>query len=226
MDSETEARHANSCVPLGMIHKSHKMPISFDRNCAGQYRMNDLDPNNVTAAFRAWSEGNRDALNGVMPILYKRLKQIASQRLRGSQRSAVDPTELVNEAMVALLGRTEPIANRAHFLALAALQMRTILVDEARAKARDAMPNGDAPITMLTTRRSGVEGGPDVTSLLALDEALTNLARQDERAARVLELQCFGGLARDEIANVVRISVPTVDRDLRYANAFVNRALQ
>jgi RNA polymerase sigma factor (TIGR02999 family) len=188
--------------------------------------MNDLDSEGVTAALKAWGEGDHNALNAVMPELYRRLKQIALRRLRGSKRSVVDPTELVNEAMVALLGRNQPIANRAHFLALAALQMRTILVDEARAKARDAMPNGDAPITMLTTRRSGVEGGPDVTSLLALDEALTNLARQDERAARVLELQCFGGLARDEIANVVRISVPTVDRDLRYANAFVNRALQ
>ena len=159
-----------------------------------------------------------------MPELYDLLRQIAVQRLRGEANSVtLDPTDLVHEAMTRLLGTGKTFANRAHFLAISALYMRSILVDRARAILAGRRPEAQATITL----GSAVEVPDDLGAMdvVVLDEALRKLEALEPRAAAAMEFAAFSGMEREEIAQTLGVSVPTIDRDLRFARAFVNRAL-
>ncbi len=180
-------------------------------------------PDDITALLQAWRSGDPGALEPAMPALYDALHEIASQRLRReSGNLTLDPTDLVHEAVVRLLGADKAYANRLHFLAVGALYMRSILTD--RARAIRAGRRGGSGLTVTIGRAHGV-ADHDTLDLLALDDALRRLDAEDARAARVLELASFSGLQRDEIAEIVGVSVPTIDRDLRFARAWVSRAL-
>lgn len=178
----------------------------------------------ITARLEQWQRGDRSALEQVMPGLYQSLRQIALRRLAREQHGlTVEPTDLVHEAMARLLGSGKAIANRLHFLAVAALYMRSILTDRARAILAGRRP---AP-GMGMTLGAIVDGEPaTMLDLLALDQALNQLEVEDPRAARALELHSFSGMTVEEIAQLLELSAVTVRRDLRFARAFVNHALQ
>jgi RNA polymerase sigma factor (TIGR02999 family) len=175
----------------------------------------------VTALLRAWREGDRGALDRLMPLVYEELHGLAKQCMRGERDGhTLQATALVNEAYLRLVSGPVNWQDRAHFFAMAATAMRRVLVDHARGKGR--------------RKRAGIQVSleesmlvlPDrEDELLAIDEALTDLARRDERAARVVELHYFGGLTYDETAEALGVSPATVDRDLRFARAWLYRTL-
>ena len=182
------------------------------------------DRGDLTELLHAWRGGDRAALEKLMPQLYDALREMANVRLRreGTQQT-LNPTALVHEALLRLLGAETDWQNRAHFLALAAMHMRSVLVDHAR--ARLAAKRGGEVIMVTLSHAESAEGARIELDLLALDQALTQLRGEDERVARIVEMSYFAGMEREEIAAVIGISVPTVDRDLRFARAWLNRAL-
>lgn len=160
----------------------------------------------------------------LFPLLYDELRALAASRLRRLPPGAtLQPTVLVHEAYVKLV-RDEGVTweGRAHFFGAAANAMRDILVDRARRRAarkhgggRDRLP--------LDSRVLGIEsgGGASDEDLLALDEALTRLAALDERQARVVTLMYYAGLTQQQIADLLQVSVRTVERDWRFARAWL-----
>ena len=140
------------------------------------------------------------------------------------QDGGLQPTVLVHEALMWMIGGEIGYRDRVHFLSLAALKMRSVLVDHARAMA--ASKRGGGAIN-LTLSYADLEASPDhdAFEVLALNRALEELAALDERAARTVEGCTFGGMGREEIARALDGSGPPVDRDLRFAKAWLNRHL-
>ena len=178
---------------------------------------------NITGMQQAWREGDRAALEAAIPNLYDTLRHMAAARLRGENNATLSPTGLVHEAVLRLLGGTVDFAGRAHFLGVAALHMRAVLVDQARARLAAKRGGGAVMVTLDPDADVGADHG--ALDLLALDQALDQLGQHDARAAQVMEMVCFAGMQREEVASVVGVSVPTIDRDLRVARAWLNRAL-
>jgi len=178
----------------------------------------------LTRLLHDWRDGNQAARDRLLEEVYGALRDMASARIgRGHNQRTLRPTALVNEALMRLLGGEIAWQDRAHFFALAALKMRAVLVDHARARAAEKR-GGD--VAMLTLSHADREGGAAVEhDVLALHQALEQLGEHDERSARALEMAYFGGMERDEIACVLGVSVPTVDRDLRFAKAWLNKQL-
>ena len=185
--------------------------------------MDDRGKCDITARLRAWRDGDASALDGAMRDLYPLLRDIASQRLRREHGpTTLDPTDLVNEALARMLGGVREINDRRHFLAVAALHMRSILTDRARAIRIGRRAEPGVTITIGGALGLGHDGGLD---LLALDDALRALEAEDPRASRLFSLQCFSGPPREDIAEIMAMSLATVDRDLRFARAWINQAL-
>lgn len=177
----------------------------------------------ITSHLHAWRRGDHAALDAAMPGLYRTLREIAMQRLnRESGMFTLEPTDLVHEAMARMLGSQKAFANQVHFLAVAALYMRSILTDRARAIRAGRRPGAGMTIAVDAIVAPGEH---DVLDLLALDEALRRLEGEDARAANVLELAWFAGMSREEIGEALQLSPASVGRDLRFARAFVNNAL-
>jgi RNA polymerase sigma factor (TIGR02999 family) len=168
----------------------------------------------------AWNDGNEDALNRLLDLVYPELRRIARRHLRRRQAGeSLESAALANEAYLKLL-RAGGIRceNRAHFLALCSQIMRRILVDHARRRGF-AKRGGDAlriPLdqVLLAAQARGID-------VLALNEALDGLARVDARKSRVVELRYFGGLNIEETAEVLGVSVDTAKRDWRMARAWL-----
>lgn len=183
------------------------------------------DQGEVTELLHAWRGGDRAALERLMPRLYDSLREMAAQRLlREPVAQTLNPTGLVHEALVRLIGSDVDWRNRAHFLALAALHMRSVLVDQAR--QRNAEKRGGTAMRVTLSQVDSERDSNTELDLLALDQALEQLKHHDERSARIVEMSYFAGMEREEIAHVVGISVPTVDRELRFARAWLNQALE
>jgi RNA polymerase sigma factor (TIGR02999 family) len=182
------------------------------------------DSGDVPGLLSAWRGGDAAALETLLPYLYDTLRAMAAARLRreGTEQT-LNPTALVHEALIRLIGSDHDLKNRAHFLALAALHMRTVLVDQARSRLSDKRGGGLLRITL--SRSDASADGQMELDLLALDQVLQRLREHDERSARIVEMNYFAGMQREEIAEVEGISLPTVDRDLRFARAWLNRAL-
>lgn len=179
----------------------------------------------ITRLLIDWSEGSPTALDELTPLVYRELHALARAYLsRGRANPTLQPTELINEVYLRLIDQSKPIEweNRSHFFGIAARLMRMVLVDYARAR-RAAKRGGEAgPITLRETVAFSPERAPDV---LEVDEALNRLADFDERKAKVIELRYFGGMSREEIAAALSLTVPTVKRDLRLAEAWLRRYL-
>ena len=178
----------------------------------------------VTQLLEQWAGGNRGALDALMPVVYEELRKIADGYLRRERTGhTLQPTALVNEAWLRLVKTDEPsFAHRGQFFALAAQMMRRILVDHARALAADKRGGG-----AIRTTLDAVPGVADQTvELIALDEALEQLARVSPRQARVIELRYFGGLGVEEMAGVLGVSMATVSRDQKTAEAWLGMAMQ
>lgn len=181
---------------------------------------------NVTLLLQAWQAGDGHAMHQLSDLVYQQLRQIAQRRLaRERGGHTLQPTALVNEAYLRLLeGGQMRWQDRAHFFATASLHMRAILVDHAR--ARLAQKRGGNPLQVTFQEGQVAADGMHEADFLLLDEAMTELARLDERSARMIELSYFSGLGREEIACVLSVSVPTVDRGLRFARAWLRSRLE
>lgn len=177
----------------------------------------------VTLLLRAWRAGDRDALNALIPLVYDQLNELAAGFLRGERPGhTFRPTELVSEAYLRLGGvEVQQWTDRVHFFSIAARTMRQVLVDHARRRSAAKRGGGVRPVTL--DEVSAVSTEPH--DLLALDAALRALAEEDERKARVVELHYFGGLSQAEIATALEVHVNTVASDLRFAQAWLQRAM-
>ena len=174
--------------------------------------------------MRAWAGGDARAGDELFGRVYPQLKAIASRRLAAEPRAGVQTTELVQETFLKLAGQTRiGWQGRAQFFALAAQQMRRILVDLARHRNRQKRGSGALHVTL--DERSALVSGPDV-DVLALDAALVELREVDARAARVVELRFFAGLSVDETAEAIGVARPTIMRSWRFGRAFLARKLR
>jgi len=177
----------------------------------------------ITELLTRWREGDEIALKQLTPYVYDELRHIAAALFyREAPGHTLQPTALVHEAFINLSSADVSWENRAHFFALAARMMRRILLDHAR--SRNAQKRGGA--VMLVTFDEDVAGERSLDiRLFDLDKVLGELALQDSRKAELIELRQFGGLQIDEIAEVTGLSVSTVQRDLRFATAWLSKRL-
>lgn len=198
---------------------------AMPRMVKGAARSEPVSDTDLTGLLQAWRSGDRGALDRLLPEVYGLLKRMAAGRVGSADRTpTLEPTALVHEAVLRLLGNSPDWQNRSHFLAVAALQMRAVLVDHARARVA-AKRGGGAALVTLRAAEFEAAGDSIEVDLLALDQALQHLGDSDARAAKVIEMSYFGGMQREEIAEVLDVSPTTVDRDLRFAKAFLNRQL-
>jgi RNA polymerase sigma factor (TIGR02999 family) len=174
--------------------------------------------------LQRWQQGDQEALASLAPMVYRELRRIAARYLRGEAAGHTwQATDLVHEAYLQLADAKVDWQDRAHFLAVAAQQMRRLLVDHARGKRRAKRGGG---IHAITLDEEMLPSPTPVDSLLDLDAALTRLAAQDQRKASILELHVFGGLTYEETAKVLDLSPATVNRELRFAKAWVFKEVQ
>ena len=182
------------------------------------------EPENATLLLNRLQGGDAHAAEQLLPLLYDELKQIARRQFRGqSGEHTLQATALVHEAFLRLIGRpAKTWQDRKHFFAVAATAMRQILVNHARAKNAEKR-GGDAQRLVLEENAfAGKETGIDV---LALHEALERLKMIDERKHSVVELRFFAGLTVPEVADVLQLSVTTIESEWRAARAWLATAL-
>ena len=180
--------------------------------------------NKVTQLLVDWRQGNGDALNALIPLVYDELRRLAHNHLnRERSGHTLQSTALVNEAYLRLVRQDLEINNRAHFFAVSSHLMRQILVDYAR--RHRAAKRGDGIDKLTLNEAAALLPGKSNFDLLALDEALNELGRLDPQQTRVVELRFFGGLSIEETAEVAGISQATVKRDWASARAWLHREL-
>jgi RNA polymerase sigma factor (TIGR02999 family) len=179
----------------------------------------------ITRLLQEWSDGRREALDAMMPLVYDELRRQAHHYLRRErQEHTLQTTALVNEAYLKLVEQNRVVwQNRAHFFGIAANLMRRILCDYAKTKHR-VKRGGEAENLPLEEAIYVVADEKDV-DLLALDKVLDELAEIDEQQARVVELRYFSGLSIEETAEVLKISPATVKRDWQMAKAWLHHQL-
>ena len=179
----------------------------------------------ITQLLIDWGKGDQAALEQLMPLVYSELRRLASNYLRRERgEHTLQPTALVNEAYLKLVDQRNPKwQNRTHFFGIAAQLMRRILVDHAR--QHQAVKRGGAEQQRISlTGAEALAQQPEV-DLLALNEALDELAKMDPQQSRIVELKFFGGLSIEEIAEVLGIGHATVERDWKLARAWLRRQL-
>jgi len=181
--------------------------------------------NDVTQLLRAWSEGNADAFERLVPLVYDELHRMALRYLAGERATvSLQPTALVNEVCIRLLGwDSVKWQSRGHFFGVSAQMMRRVLVDIARRRRADRR-GGPALVRVPLDDVDVPAASPDV-DLVAIDHALEGLAAQDERKARVVELRFFGGLSIEETAEALGVSPRTVQADWAFARAWLYHRL-
>jgi RNA polymerase sigma-70 factor, ECF subfamily len=183
----------------------------------------------ISSLLTQWSQGDRGALDRLVPLVYAELRKIAARQLRRQPRGApVEPTDLVHALFVPLVDqRHARWENRAHFYAVAAQMMRRILVDHAR--ARLAAKRGGSAVTVSLSDAAHLAGSsPErtVCDVLAIDKALERLASQDPEQVRIVEFRFFAGLSVEETAAVLGLSPRTIKREWRLAKAWLFRELR
>ena len=186
--------------------------------------MKTLAVDNLTGLLVEWRDGDKAALDRLMPLVYDELRRIAHRYVRHERDGhTLQTSALVNEAYLRFAGqRNVDWQNRAHFFAVTAQVMRHILIDHAR-RRRYAKHGGEV-------RQVSIEDAAEMSwqragELIALEEALDELARFDRRKSQVVELRYFGGLSLEETAEVLEISLMTVRRDWRAAKAWLYRRM-
>ena len=179
----------------------------------------------VTQLLFRWSQGDRAALEELAPRVQRELRSLARTYLkRGRAHQTLQPTALINEAWLRLLGPSATIQweNRVHFFGIAARLMRIALVDRARERRALKRGGGLEAITLEQVTVLCPDRSPDI---LEVNEALDQLAKVDERKAKVIELRYFGGVTRKEIAAALGLTLPMVKHDLRLGEAWLRRFL-
>ena len=181
-------------------------------------------PQEITQLLASWSQGDKVALDQLVPLVYPELRRLARRHMdRENPAHTLQTSALINEAYLKLVDQQSvEWQNRAHFFAVAAQVMRHILVDHARTR-NYAKRGGGAPrlpldeAAVLTEQRAG--------QLIALDDALRDLAALDGRKSQIIELRFFGGLSMEETAEVMKISPSTVQREWRAAKAWLHHTM-
>jgi RNA polymerase sigma factor (TIGR02999 family) len=178
----------------------------------------------VTELLLAWGNGDRSALDELMPLIHQELRRLARLQMRGERGNhTLQTTALVNEAFIRLIDlRRIRWQDRAHFLALSARLMRRVLVDHARSRNYQKRGGGALTVAFDDVCIASPERGAD---LVALDDALESLARVDGRKSQVVELRFFGGLSVEETAEALSVSPETVMRDWRLAKVWLLREI-
>jgi RNA polymerase sigma factor (TIGR02999 family) len=181
-------------------------------------------PENVTRLLLDWSNGNKEALDSLLPIVYDELRRQASRYLRRERAGhTLQTTALINEAYLRLVNQKNVHwQNRAHFFGIAAQLMRRILVDHARTRKRSKRGGSDIRVSL---NEATVTSQAQDLDLVALDEALERLVEIDPQQSRIVELRFFSGLNVEETAEVLRISPATVKREWRIAKAWLHREI-
>lgn len=181
--------------------------------------------NQVTRLLQDSTNGDKTALDQLIPLLYDELRRLADSYLRReAPGQTLQPTALVHETYIRLVSQHLPDwKNRAHFFGVAAQLMRQILVDRARSYQAAKRGGGVRRVALEDTVSFAPERGDD---LLALDAALHSLAAVDPRKCQVIELRFFGGLDVDETARALNISVASVGRELRVAKTWLYREMR
>lgn len=184
-------------------------------------------PDDVTRILHEWKDGNREALDRLIPIVYEELRTIASRQLaREWRHDRLQTTTVVNEAYVKLFAQREvDWQNRGHFFAIAAQLMRRILVDHARRELREKHGGGVIHVELSDALSTAAETSLDVLDAVALDAALQKLEALDPDQGRIVELRFFGGLTVDETAAALGISPATVKREWAVAKGWLYREL-
>lgn len=180
-------------------------------------------PGDFTQALKSYGSGDKSALDRLTPIVYKELRKLASARLRSERPDhTLQATALVHEAYVRLVGREwDQWESRTHFFSVASHIMRQILVDHAR-KHDAAKRSSGEKVALDEAVSFAPERG---AALLAMDDALREMAKFDERKSKLIELKYFGGLTSEELATALDISVATVTRESRLAEAWLRNYL-
>lgn len=173
----------------------------------------------ITRLLRAWSSGDAQALERLTPLVYQELRRLARGVFRGERAGhTLQPTALVHEAFTRLVNAEVSWQSRAHFFALAARQMRRILVNHAEAKRSAKRGGGLVPASL---EAADHVAAPPPDQIVEIDAALTRLAAFDERKSSILELHYFGGLTYEEMAEALGLSTSTLDREIRLAKAWL-----
>jgi RNA polymerase sigma-70 factor (ECF subfamily) len=180
----------------------------------------------ITELLIDWSKGDQAALDRLMPLVYDELRRLASNYLRRERAGhTLQPTALVNEAYLKLVDQKNARwQNRAQFFGISAQLMRRILVDHAR--QHQAVKRGGSNQQRLSITSAEEFAKQPEVDLLALNEALEELAKMDPQQERIVELKFFGGLSIEETAEVLGISHATVERDWKMARAWLRRQLE
>jgi RNA polymerase sigma factor (TIGR02999 family) len=178
------------------------------------------DPGEITEILGRVANGDSRAYDQLLPKVYDQLRALAAHYMQAERQGhSLQPTELVHEAFLKLAGQTEvEWQSRTHFYAIAAQAMRRVLVDHARARLRQKRGGGMPNVSLEET--ISIAGEPPL-DLLALDEALSQLAEEDPRKVRVVELLYFGGLTAEEAGQVLGLSARTIERDWAYSRTWI-----
>ena len=190
-------------------------------------RVDEQGQGDLTGLLLEWAEGDKAALDRLTPLVYDEIRRIAHRYIqREREGHTLQTTALVHEAYVRLAG-SQNVAwkNRSHFFAVTAQVMRRILIDHAR-RRQYLKHGGEAQRVPFDSVQVALMSQPRAAELLALDEALAELAKLDERKGTVVELRYFGGLSIEETAEVLEISAMTVRRDWRAAKAWLFRRMK
>ena len=178
----------------------------------------------ITQLLDRWREGDRGALDELMPLVYNELHRLAAGYMRGERTGhTLQTSALVNEAYLRLVGHDEiQWQNRAHFFAVAAHAMRRVLVDHARRRLSRKRGGG---IIKVALDEALIVSAERAAELVALDEALARLAEVSPRKSELVELRFFGGLSVEEAAEILKVAPGTVMRDWTFAKAWLRREI-
>jgi RNA polymerase sigma factor (TIGR02999 family) len=177
----------------------------------------------LTVFLHAWQAGDSAAFGELITHVHGELRRMAASRLRGAETPSLAAGDLLHETLMKLMAAPPAWQDRAHFFATVSSAMRSVLVDHARARLTSKR-GGDWQRVTYTI--SGVGEESNLADLLTLDKLLGQLALADPRAAQVLQLTYFAGLTREDIAAILDLSVPTIDRELRFARGWLSAQLQ
>ncbi len=177
--------------------------------------------NSLTQLLEVWHQSREGiknpAFNELIEACYAQLRRMAASRVRDAGAVSISPTEVLHDAIICMGESDVALKNSAHFLAMMSLKMRGLLVDHARTNMRDKRGGEWVRVTL---SEQSAEGADAAIELIALDEALQRLDVEHPRCAQIMHLTYFAGMEREDIAKLLDISVPTVDRDLRFGRVF------
>lgn len=184
----------------------------------------------VTRLLSAWKSGDSRALERLTPLIYEDLRERARRYMKRERPGhTLQATAVVHEAFVKLVAMDVPWQDRAHFFAVAARQMRRILVDHAKARYRNKRGGATGTNSLVEELHTSDPSAPMTSGeidVLEIDDALQQLTTQSPRLAEIVELHYFGGLTYQELAETLKVSEATIDRDLRLAKAWILRQIR